>query len=91
MNVLDDFDFIKVHKTMKQLRWCWAFSIAGESVDKVPSIANIIMNAKYLLANVFEYQDEDYHSISSGGLEASIHDGILSLKFVLEEQSSDNI
>lgn len=74
--ILDNFDFERVHNVMVHLDWEWS-STAG-----VPGISNLRKRSRELLRDVA--YSKEYHSVRAGGLEASKEDGELSLKFVLE-------
>lgn len=74
--ILDNFNFERAHNVMVHLDWEWS-SVAG-----VPDIADLRKCARRLLKDVA--YSKEYHSIGTGGLEASKKDGELSLKFVLE-------
>lgn len=85
-DVMDDFDFVKVHKAM--LATDWRFIIAsGESV--VPDLWRIICRAKEILYSVMKYYgNKESHSISANGFTASIdEEGNLSLQFILENMT----
>lgn len=75
--ILKEFDFEKVHKTMKILDWTW--------FEKgVPSYGSLILCAKELLER--SAKEEPDFSISTGGFKASIKsDKSLKLEFILTE------
>jgi hypothetical protein len=83
-DVMDDFDFDKVHDVMKALGWEW---IARTGDGEVPGVWSIAKRAKKLLDEVMEYYgDEEHHAISTGGFTAMLEeDGTLSLLFVIEQ------
>lgn len=79
--VLDEFDFEKVHKAMKTLNWGWM-----RSNGKVPSIGQLVLCAQELLEDVSKM--EVGYSIGTGGFKAakvdSYDDGVgLELEFIL--------
>ena len=49
-NIMDNFDFEKVHKTMKALKWVWA----GEGI---PHITSIRKKARGLLKDAFQHKN----------------------------------
>ena len=78
--VLDAFDFERVHRVMESLSWTWA------NLDRVPTRAELASEARRLLAEL----DGSPGVHGSGGLRASYKDdGTLSLKFILCESWSD--
>jgi len=70
--ILDEFDFEKVHKVMTALDWEWY------STDGVPSIAELRREARRLLKDLVNGR---HQSISTGGFTAYMHDGLLGLRF----------
>lgn len=86
-DVMDDFDFDKVHDVMKALGWEW---IALTGNGEVPSVWQIAKRAKKLLDEVMDfYGDGEHHAISTGGFTAMLEeDGTLSLLFVAEHTSA---
>jgi hypothetical protein len=86
-DVMDDFDFDKVHDVMKALGWEW---IARTGDGEVPGVWSIAKRAKKLLDEVMVYYgDKEHHAISTGGFTAMLEeDGTLSLLFVLEQKSA---
>jgi hypothetical protein len=78
--VLETFDFERVHRIMESLAWTWA------NLDRVPTRAELVAEARRLL----EELDGSPGVHGSGGLRASYKDdGTLSLKFILCESWSD--
>jgi len=78
--VLDTFDFERVHRVMESLSWTWA------NLDRVPTQPELAAEARRLLAEL----DGTPGVLGSGGLRASYkEDGTLSLKFILCESWSD--
>jgi hypothetical protein len=77
--VLDSFDFNKVHRVMEFLCWTWA------NLDRVPTRSELVEEARRLLSEL----DGRPGVHGSGGLRASCkEDGTLSLKFILCESWS---
>ena len=79
--VIENFDFVKVHKVMESLNWTWANN--KKSKNK---------NSQYQKdeKNTYEYcKKGKLDCCSSGGFEVSIwkEDGekIINVKFILEE------
>lgn len=89
-DVMDDFDFDKVHDVMKALGWEW---IARTGNGEVPGVWRIAKHAKKLLDEVMEYYgDGEHHAISCGGFTAMLEeDGELSLLFVIEQTSANPV
>ncbi len=78
--VLDSFDFDRVHEVMGSLSWTWA------NLGRVPTRAELVTEARRLL----EELDGRPGVHGSGGLRASYkEDGTLSLKLILCESWSD--
>ena len=71
--ILDEFDFEKVHRVMQALNWKW------QSSPDVPSIADLRRMARSLLKQVVE--SKGLHSVGSGGFTAYMHHGLLGLRF----------
>jgi hypothetical protein len=80
---LKDFDFEKVHRVMAYLGWRWP---QDDGEMKVPSVAQIVIEAMWQLREVAKYYgDGKRHSVSSGGLKATMGGEYLTLEFVLDE------
>ena len=77
--VIDSFDFTRVHRVMETLGWTWA------NIDRVPTQKELVAEARRLLSEL-----EGRPGVrGSGGLRASYKEnGTLSLKFVLCESWS---
>ena len=71
--ILDEFDFEKVHRVMVALDWQWS------GTDGVPSIGDLRRQARSLLQQVVD--SKDTHSIGTGGFTAFMHRGLLGLRF----------
>ena len=77
--VLESFDFDRVHHVMETLSWTWA------NLGRVPTRAELVTEARRLLTEL----DGRPGVHGSGGLRASYkEDGTLSLKFILCESWS---
>ena len=85
-DIMDGFDFAKVHDIMQSLNWEWK---VGHDEMAVPAMWRIVDRAKELLEDVMKYyEDGQFHFISCGGFIASLNDeGDLSLQFILEEMT----
>jgi hypothetical protein len=71
--ILDEFDFEKVHKVMVALDWEWKHS------DELPSPAKLRHHARTLLRVVAERRDIRY--AHTNGLTAYMENGLLGLRF----------
>jgi len=81
-NIMDYFDFNKVLKTMIALDWKWVKENHKDINDlEIPSIGRIRKTARKALIRAIEIKDYT----SSGGFEAEYEDGVLYLRFVVEE------
>lgn len=58
--ITDEFDFEKVHRTMKALDWKWS------GCDDVPSIGDLRRQARELLQELL--RNDHYHLTGTGGL-----------------------
>lgn len=84
--VMEDFDFEKVHRVMVLTEHKWA---CMEGTEKVPSIYRMMKHAEELLRTcASHYGDMDDFSTSSGGFTARLDAGMLYLQYVLEEKTS---
>ena len=85
--IMKEFDFEKVHKTMTFLDWTWGWD------GKVPSLAEIKSHAKEKLKRVCrESNGQGRFGISSGGFLGEIvsHESkILRLSFVLSDWDTE--
>jgi hypothetical protein len=79
--ILDNFNFENVHDAMVRINWTWGM---GDE-EHLPSIAEL----KKVACKLLEYTYQSKVGISTGGFEAEYsgqgNDGLLTLKFVLEE------
>ena len=71
-NILDEFDFERVHKAMVALNWQW------HNTDGVPTIGDLRRNARNLL---IEVTHDNHVMVGSGGFYAYNEDGTLGLRF----------
>jgi len=77
-NIMDWFDFERVHRTMKALRWEW---VGAE--EKIPCQGEIRERARQLLTDAIISQT----SVGSGGFQVTYIpvEGFLKLEFVVSE------
>lgn len=81
-DILDRFDFARVHRVMVATRWTWHKTENGEG--KVPTIADLRRAARTYVNFVYASRDPEAY-ISSGGFVArKDSDGCLILEFVVE-------
>lgn len=87
-DIMEEFDFAKVHTVMLAIDWKWTTGKDDEMV--VPGMWRIMDKAKSLLEDVMKYYgDGNFHFVSSCGFTASLdNDSNLTLQFILEEMSS---
>lgn len=87
-DVIDRFDFAKVHVVMTAVDWRWQ-TTAGDGYE-VPTITRLKAMATYLLNETIK----SGQVTGSGGLEASYHpkvddeDECVELKFIFESKDS---
>jgi hypothetical protein len=69
--LLKNFDFQSIHNYMKENKWKWIFP---SSEDKIPSVDEIILEARRLLDELsyleLSKDKSTFHSIECGGLKA---------------------
>ena len=77
-NIMDWFDFDKVYRVMKVLRWKWSTAEEG-----IPCQGEIREEARRLLTQAIETE----MSIGSGGLQVTYipTEGFLKLEFIVSE------
>jgi hypothetical protein len=94
-NIIDCFDFNKVHEIMEHLNWTWA-----TTSGRVPDVLDLKQCARKLLNDVVDnyinnriYGDEKIHEfdVSTGGFKAELYYEILELSFILESWDEENI
>lgn len=71
--IVDEFDFEKVHRVMLALNWQW------HHTKGVPEIADLRRTARSLLKQVVE--SKGTLSVGTGGFTAYTHYGVLGLRF----------
>ena len=79
--IIKNFDFEKVRKVMVALEWQW------HGNDESPTVGELMLSAQKHLTYVCDKEDD--WTVSSGGFEASKRNGMLTLKFVVEEWDAD--
>ena len=96
--VIENFDFEKVHEVMKMLNWKWD----GDNPGELPTIPTV-EKMKEVVKDLFRSMEDqiakgvaksgtwpDYTSTgSAGGFRATIDDDVYTLEFVLEEYEMD--
>lgn len=100
-NITEVFDFEKVYKVMVFLNWRWYFredknDPFSEATTRIPKISEIIFEAKEKLmtAGNLAYDNEEKHTVSSGGFIASAYydkeeeEWYLDLAFSIEETAT---
>lgn len=65
--VMDYFDFYRVHKAMKHLKWTWHDS--GET----PTVAELRQHVRDQMSMVYGKKE---YGVSSGGFKTSYHHGV---------------
>lgn len=85
-DVMENFDFEKVQRTMNFLDWKWYI---GNGAKTVPSVWRLMKKAEYLLNQCAEkYGEQEFYQCGSGGLTASLDGNNISLLFILEEMTA---
>jgi hypothetical protein len=86
--VMDNFDFGKVAKTMKALDWVWA-----TTEFYIPEESDIRKHARGLLNKAYDgaISKEDNYTVATGGFEAAyeIDYKVLSLRFIVSSWETD--
>ena len=86
--VMENFDFEKVHNVMLYLDWRW--TVENEE-RTVPSLYRLMKIADSLLRDAANhYGDQEFYSVGTGGFIASLDNGTLALQFLLTEMTSDH-
>lgn len=85
--IMDYFDFDKVHECMDALGWEWIdepinLKELNKNTYSIPDVGTIRKHARRLLRQVIE---ENVYRVATGGLQATWHDGVLSLEFIVAE------
>lgn len=81
-NILEYFDFERVHETMVKLNWTWVSS--DLKLEYIPEIEELKEHAKERLENAIKYKWSE-----SGGFIATNTSGVLNLYFVVESTGFD--
>ncbi len=79
--VIENFDFVRVHKAMTALNWEW-YGIG------VPTEQQLKDKARSLLIEMMN-QDREIKHLSTGGFACDYKDGTISLKFVVYDYDVD--
>lgn len=88
-DILDEFDFSVVQKTMLALEWAWATAEEG-----IPSLGEMRRQARTLLEDVYNHSPSPNCTMATGGFEATrimeyaSDEKYLSLKFVVSEYNN---
>jgi hypothetical protein len=81
-DIMNHFDFTRVHKTMEVLDWGWCS-------DAPPDVDEMRDTSKRLLCDSVKdaLKDGKYHFQGTGGFDVEIYPerGVLKLRFVVEE------
>ena len=84
--IMEDFDFERVHKVMEFVDWKW---MGTDGKEEVPSMYRLMKRAEELLRTcALHYGKESNHITSTGGFAALLDGETLSLQFHLEEATS---
>lgn len=81
--IMENFDFEKVHKVMVALEWEWYLGTWGGF--GIPSVGAIQKAARRLLSEAWTNKT----TVSTGGFSAEYDDGDLIFRFILEEWFSE--
>lgn len=85
--IMDSFDFERVHKTMVALDWGWA---TDEMTIEVPDIKRIRSEARSMMKRCLETCTEEGTGVGTGGFTAMFHGDGLTLRFVVEDYGAWN-
>lgn len=84
-HVIDEFNFVKLHKMMTAMNWRWAHFDEGQAL-RVPSIEHLKATArKYLLKAIVEQKIKGYANLGGGGFMAEADKDGLALSFVFAQ------
>lgn len=84
--VMENFDFEKVHKVMEYLDWKWSI---GHDENVVPSVYRLMKQAEKMLDDVSRNDDGMRIELSTGGLRAVFDENEdLELRFEIELNTS---
>lgn len=78
--IMENFDFNKVHSVMKLLDWKWYSEHANGMVPTIDEMKECVCD---LFESGMKQQSEDFE-ISTGGFTLSLYNNCLSLEFILE-------
>ena len=85
-DLMEDFDFETVHQVMVNLDWEWDI---GNGEMAVPSTYRIMKTADRLLREAAShYGEKNAFCTGTGGFQATLDEGILTLQFILREYST---
>ena len=85
-DVMEGFDFNKVHDVMVSLDWHW---VNKNNESAVPSLYQLIKEAERLLRTAAaHYMEKEFYVTGSGGFMSVLWDGALTLQFVLAEYTA---
>lgn len=85
-DILDEFNFVKVKKTMDALEWKYF-----DSPDEFVNIGELRRMARNVLEDAYNYPNQEYYCGGCGGFECTRHmfagdeKKYLNLKFVVTE------
>lgn len=85
-NIVSNFDYERVHKTMEALGWTWFHS---STETKVPSIGEIVISSIELMEELLSDKYKGSKSIGTGGLYVRLEDDVLSLEFIVTDWNCD--
>jgi hypothetical protein len=84
--IMEEFDFKKVHSVMKYVDWRWVKDGDDDFEMEIPNIERMKETARRLLEESAEKDREEYASIATGGFKATRYPGDhLGLEFVLAD------
>lgn len=82
--IMDNFDFEKVHKVMVALDWAWVVSLE-DNLFEIPDKQAIMKDARRLMKHCLEVCTNKGDEIGSGGFTAVFRGDGLLLRFVVED------
>lgn len=91
--IINNFDFERVHKVMQLLEWKW---FSSNTEDKVPSYGELVQQAQYLMKQAVKGLNDNkgnYYSTGTGGFNTTAircEDGyvVIELQFNIAEGSN---
>lgn len=87
--IMDNFDFEKVHKTMVALDWTWVVSLE-DNLFEIPDKQAIMKEARRIMRQCLETCTEEGTGVGTGGFTAMFHGDGLTLRFVVEDYGAWN-